>query len=142
MNADYRKLKVWHMSMELCHMIYDAIDNKKFPKDDTNMISQIKRAAVSLPTNISEGASSKFEKNFLSYLNIAFCSLKELETLVKFCHERGYIDSGNFVAISMQADKLGAKLYFLLQRVEERVKERDMMVYSLGRKKLKSNNSQ
>ena len=133
MNADYRKLKVWHMGMDLCNQIYDAIENKRFPKDDTNMINQMKRAVVSVPANIAEGASSMFEKNFLSYLNIAFCSLKELETLVKISHEQRFIENDDFVAISMQADRLGAKLHFLLQKVEERVKERDVIKYGLGR---------
>lgn len=131
MNSDYRKLEVWHLGMELCHQIYDAIDDEKFPRDDNNLVSQMKRAVISIPTNIAEGASSKFEKNFLSYLNIAFCSLKELETLIKFSHARGYISDDNLVAISRQADKLGAKLYFLLEQVEKRVKERDVMKYGL-----------
>lgn len=133
MNADYRKLNVWHMGMDLCNQVYNAIESEKFPKDDTNMINQMKRAVVSVPANIAEGASSMFEKNFLSYLNIAFCSLKELETLVKLSNERRFINDDDFVAISMQADKLGAKLFFLMNEVEKRIKERDLMKYSLGR---------
>jgi four helix bundle protein len=133
MNADYRKLKVWHMGMDLCNQTYNVIEKDKFPKDDTNMINQIKRAVVSVPANIAEGASSRFEKNFLSYLNISFCSLKELETLIKICSERKFIDDNDFLAISMQADKLGAKLYFLMDEVDKRVKDRNLMKYGMGR---------
>ena len=74
-----------------------------------------------------------FEKNFLSYLNIAFCSLKELETLVKISHERKFMENDDFVAIMMQADKLGAKIFFLMEEVEKRIKERDLIKYRMGR---------
>ena len=51
--------------------------------------------------------------------------------MVKFSHARGYISDDNLVAISRQADRLGAKLYFLLGQVEKKSKEKDVMRYRL-----------
>lgn len=131
MNAYYKNLVVWQMGMRLCHQVYNIAEDEKFPKNDDKLDSQLKRAVVSIPANIAEGASSHFEKHFLSYVNIAFCSLKELETLLLFCHQRGYIDSDNYLAIHKQADKLGVKLYSLLKQIEKRVKKRDLIRYGM-----------
>jgi len=131
MNAYYKNLLVWKMGMKLCHQVYNVVEDEKFPRNDDKLDSQLKRAVVSIPANIAEGASSHFEKHFLSYTNIAFCSLKELETLLLFCYQRGYMDSDTYLAIHKQADKLGIKLYVLLTEIEKRIKKRDVLRYSM-----------
>ena len=75
----YRQLIVWQKAMELVKYIYDL--TKKFPKEELyGLTSQIRRAAVSVPSNIAEGQGRDSTKEFLHHLSIAYGSLMETET--------------------------------------------------------------
>ena len=76
---DHKDLDVWKKSMDLVVLIYDL--TSKFPSDERfGLTSQMRRAAVSIPSNIAEGAARKSNKEFLQFLSIALGSLSELET--------------------------------------------------------------
>ncbi len=76
---DYKKLQIWQQGMEIVSDCYKLI--KLLPKDETYGISsQIKRAAVFIPSNIAEGASRRSDKDYLRFLEIALGSTFELET--------------------------------------------------------------
>jgi four helix bundle protein len=76
---NFRSYEVWIDAMELVNTIYDITDN--FPqKEQFALISQITRSAVSIPSNIAEGASRKTEKDFGRFLEISLGSAYELET--------------------------------------------------------------
>jgi len=75
----HKDLKVWQESMDLVMDIYELVQN--FPAEEKyNLTSQIKRSAVSIPSNIAEGAGRKSNLEFIQFLNIASGSLSELET--------------------------------------------------------------
>ncbi|WP_278555103.1 four helix bundle protein [Elizabethkingia bruuniana] len=75
----HKDLKVWQESMDLITDIYELVQN--FPAEEKyNLTSQIKRSAVSIPSNIAEGAGRKYNLEFIQLLNIASGSLSELET--------------------------------------------------------------
>lgn len=75
----YRDLKVWQVGMDLAEQCYFA--TKNFPKEELHgMVSQIRRAAASIPANIAEGYGRKTRKEYIQFLYIAKGSLKELET--------------------------------------------------------------
>lgn len=75
----HKDLKVWQESMDLVTDIYELVQN--FPAEEKyNLTSQIKRSAVSIPSNIAEGAGRKSNLEFIQFLNIASGSLSELET--------------------------------------------------------------
>lgn len=75
----HKDLKVWQESMDLVTDIYELVQN--FPAEEKyNITSQIKRSAVSIPSNIAEGAGRKSNLEFIQFLNIASGSLSELET--------------------------------------------------------------
>ncbi len=75
----HKDLKVWQESMDLVTDIYELVQN--FPAEDKyNITSKIKRSAVSIPSNIAEGAGRKSNLEFIQFLNIASGSLSELET--------------------------------------------------------------
>jgi len=76
---DYKDLNVWQESIVFVETIYKAA--KQFPKEETYGLSdQICRAAVSIPSNIAEGASRNSEKEFVQFLYIALGSASEVET--------------------------------------------------------------
>ena len=75
----YKDLIVWQKGMELVTAIYDF--TKDFPKEEVfGLSSQIKRAAISIPTNIAEGRFRGSRKDFIQFLRIAYASGAELET--------------------------------------------------------------
>lgn len=81
---DYKELEVWNKGILLVLAIYETV--KILPKDEHYALAdQIKRAAVSIPSNIAEGASRNTNKEFIQFLYIALGSASELETHVTFC---------------------------------------------------------
>jgi four helix bundle protein len=77
----FKELKVWEKAVELVLEIYKIVS--KFPKDETfGLTSQIKRAAVSIPSNIAEGAGRNSDNDFVRFLSIAQGSSYELHTQI------------------------------------------------------------
>jgi four helix bundle protein len=86
---DYKDLEVWNKSMDLVADVYKVV--KSFPQEEQySLVSQIKRSAVSIPSNISEGASRKSKKEILQFLYIALGSASELETQLLISKRLGY----------------------------------------------------
>ena len=76
---DHKDLDVWKRSMDLVELIYSL--TTQFPSDEKfGLVSQMRRAAVSIPSNIAEGAARKGDKELIQFLMIAIASLSELET--------------------------------------------------------------
>ena len=87
----HRKLEVWQRSMGLVKAVYGLTRN--FPKEETyGLSSQMQRSAVSIPSNIAEGAARKSKAEFLHFLSIAQGSLSELDTQLEIAYMLGYID--------------------------------------------------
>jgi four helix bundle protein len=86
----YKELKVWQKSMNVTADIYKITE--KFPdKERYNLISQICRSAVSIPSNIAEGAGRNSKKDFSHFLSIALGSSFELETQVILTEKLNYL---------------------------------------------------
>ena len=93
---DYKDLDVWKKSIELVTEIYSITAN--FPNEEKyGIVSQIRRAAVSIPSNIAEGCARFSDKENLRFLDIARGSLAELETQLIISKNLGFIDSDNLV---------------------------------------------
>ena len=87
----YKKLIVWQKADELAHQIYSA--TRSLPKEETyGLTSQIRRAALSVPTNIVEGYGRQGKKELKHFVNIALGSLAETEYLLDFMLKLTYID--------------------------------------------------
>ncbi|MDQ5950170.1 MAG: hypothetical protein QG585_110 [Patescibacteria group bacterium] len=89
---DYKQLIVWQKSIELVEKIYEI--TKKFPPSENFCLTnQIRRSAISIPSNIAEGAQRTTRKDFANFLRIAIGSCAELETQLIISLKLGYIDN-------------------------------------------------
>ncbi len=97
----YRDLKVWQKSLQLCLAIYRR--TKSFPRDELyGLVSQMRRASLSIPSNVAEGVGRRTRKEYARYVNIAMGSLFELQTCLVVAKELGYL--GQTDARSLYSD--------------------------------------
>lgn len=91
----FRDLLVWQKSMSFVTEIYN--ESKSFPKEETfGLTSQIRRSAVPIPSNISEGYGREGLNDYLRFLNIAIASLFELQTQLEIAYNLKYIKKEKF----------------------------------------------
>jgi len=91
----YKDLIVWQKAMDLAVMIY--LVTKSFPKDEQyGLASQLRRAAVSIPSNIAEGHARTSTAEFKNFLSIARGSLAEVETQLLIAVRLNYIEQGQW----------------------------------------------
>jgi len=110
-------LDVWKKSIELVKEIYKI--SKNFPKEEIYALtSQIRRAAVSIPSNISEGASRQTDKEFVQFLYIALGSSSELETQIIIAKELSYID--NVEIILQQIIRVKKMINGLIRHIKQK----------------------
>lgn len=96
--SSYKDLDVWKKSLQLTVLLYKL--TKSFPKEEVyGLTSQIRRASVSIPSNISEG-SKRGKKEFVQFLKIAQGSTAETETQLLLAHRLGYVSDNKFEKIS------------------------------------------
>ena len=99
----YKDLVAWQKSMDLVTAVYRA--SQGFPKEEIfGLVSQIRRSAVSVPSNIAEGHARTSKKEFQYFLSNARGSLAELETQLTIAHQLAYIDE---TEINQLLDRLG-----------------------------------
>ena len=102
---NFRQLKIWKEGISLVKSIY--LETKNFPSEEKfNLISQIRRAAVSVPSNIAEGTSRSSNKAFRHFLEISLGSLFELENQLIISNELKFIDNDSFNKIESQIIEL------------------------------------
>ena len=102
----HKNLEVWRLGIEIVELIYKMTGS--FPRRDYGLISDMRRAAVSVPSNIAEGAARNSNKEFIHFLYISLGSLAELETQVTIANRLDYIaDAQNiFEVIEKERRKL------------------------------------
>lgn len=90
----HRELRVWQDAMALVRAVYTV--TKRFPADEQfGLSSQLRRAAVSVPSNIAEGAARASKREFAQFLSVARGSLAEVETQVLIARDLGYLVRGD-----------------------------------------------
>lgn len=100
--------------MELVKSVYKL--TKQFPKSELyNLVAQINRSAVSIPSNIAEGAGRGSNKDFLNFLSYAQGSAYELNTQLLLSKELGFIEEDDFLQIEQDLDEI-QKMNFSLQK--------------------------
>lgn len=115
----YRDLRVSQSAMELVVLIYEI--SEKFPAKETyGLCSQIRRAAVSVPSNIAEGHTRESTKEYLYHLSIAQASLSEVETQIEIAFRLKYCTQEELDKILSHASSLGKQLYSLRNALQAR----------------------
>ena len=116
--SGYRDLIVWQKSMQLVEIIYRSTN--AFPSEERfGLTSQIRRAAISIPSNIAEGHGRTTRGEYANHLSIARGSLKELETLCELAKRLGLLSdaaSGEAQAICVEISKMLTGLKRAIQR--------------------------
>lgn len=116
----YKDLNVWQMAMDLVVIIYDL--TKTFSKEEMyGLTSQIRRAAVSIPSNIAEGRAKRSTRDFMRFVNIAYGSLAEVETQLLLAQRLGYAEQTITTEILEKCSELGRMLNGLLNGLEKRL---------------------
>lgn len=112
----FRDLVVWQKAMVLVDACY-AI-TKRFPTDERfGLVSQLRRAAVSVPSNIAEGHGRTGRGEFLRFLSIARGSLRELETLLLVSGRQAYLASATQADLLRQIDDIARMLHGLTRSI-------------------------
>lgn len=113
---DYKKLEVWKKAHLLVKDIYEL--TSIFPKEELyGLVSQIRRASVSIPTNIAEGAGKASKPDFGRYLQIAFGSTNEVEYLLFLSFELNYVAKERFELMNTRIEEIKKMLSGLLKSV-------------------------
>ncbi|HPJ98763.1 MAG TPA: four helix bundle protein [Candidatus Hydrogenedentes bacterium] len=117
--ASYRDLKVWQESMTLAEEVYQA--TAAFPKEELyGLTSQMRRAAVSIPSNIAEGWGRGSTPDYVRFLRIARGSLKELETQATLSARLGLMTREPEQAIGVRVESIGRMLVALERSLQRR----------------------
>jgi four helix bundle protein len=118
--SSYKDLDVWKKSFELCVDIYTT--TKSFPKEELyGLTSQIRRASLSIPSNISEG-SKRGQKEFLQFLKIAHGSGAETETQLLLAFRLGYVDESKFQKVFSDLEDVMRMLSSFISKLQQTTK--------------------
>jgi len=113
----YENLIVWQKPMDVVYAIYKLTEN--FPREEIyGLTSQMRRAAVSIPSNIAEGSRRSSRKDFRSFLINAYGSGAELETQIKIAKHLGYNLEGNYDKIDLLLIEVMKMLNSLISKLK------------------------
>jgi four helix bundle protein len=116
MGDSYRDLIAWRKAMHLVRAIYDV--TRLFPRDELyGLTNQLRRAAVSVPSNIAEGQARFSPKEFCHFLSQARGSLVEIETQILIAQDLGYLSATKTRLLLQQAAELGRVLNGLIASI-------------------------
>ena len=112
MSKPHKKLIAWRKSMDLVEKVYEL--TKNFPREEVyGLSSQLRRAAVSVPSNIAEGAADRSTVQFRNYLSVAIGSLNEIDTQLEVALHIGYLNDTAFRDAESLVDECLAVTYGL-----------------------------
>ena len=115
----HEKLDAWSLAMDFVVAVYRATET--FPKEEKfGLTSQIRRAAVSIPANIAEGAARQSDKEFAHFVSIAQGSTSELETELTIARRLGYLAEDGFAKLLTMLEKIGRLITGLSQHLKRK----------------------
>lgn len=113
-----KKLKIWNDSIDLCVDVYKALAN--MPDDEKyGLSSQMKRSAVSIPSNIAEGAGRDTNPQFSHFLNIAYGSSYELQTQLIISERLNYISSEVNESLLQKLNEVQKMVYVFKENINK-----------------------
>ena len=116
----HERLEAWRSAHRLALEVYNATD--RWPRSEMyGLTSQARRAVISIPANIAEGAARRGPREFARYLNISLGSLAELNYLLVFSRDRGLCDEAEWRDLESLRDQTGKLVYGLYRRVRRAI---------------------
>jgi len=116
----HKDLDVWKDSISLVIEIYQAL--KSYPSDERyGLVDQMKRSAVSIPSNIAEGAARHSDKEFIRFLHISLGSLAELETQLIISKELAFISEESYNIFEQQLSNIRKRILGLIKYLKNRL---------------------
>ena len=116
---NFKELKVWQKSVELVTSIYQT--TKVFPKEEQfGIINQIRRCAVSVPSNIAEGFGRNSDNDFKRFLSISKGSLYEFETQLEISYRLNYIGLSDFETLNSLAIEIDKMINGLIKSLNKK----------------------
>lgn len=123
---NFKELIVWKKARELSRDLYLLTD--KFPKSEFfGLVSQIRRAAISIPSNIAEGAGRGSDIDFCRFLDIAIGSAFELENQIYLAADLGFIDEISLQNILLRIDEVEKLLFSFKKSLKTKLKIESIM---------------
>ena len=105
----FERLDVWHRAVEYADLIYRI--TRTFPDDERfGLISQMRRAAVSVSSNVAEGSSRSSGKDFARFVEIAYGSMMEVVSQAHIAHRQSYLTRDELEGVAEKADELARML--------------------------------
>ena len=115
----YRDLVIWQKSLNLVDMIYDVTESFP-PKEMYGLVNQLRRAGVSIPSNIAEGHARRSTQEFKRFLSIAKGSLAEVETQLIIANRRRYLFSDKLEEMMLLSEEISKMLVSLMNKLGDR----------------------
>ena len=115
----FEELKVWQLARELVNEIYTITGAKKFLRDYA-LTDQIRRASISVMSNISEGFERGSNKDFVKFLYIAKGSIGEVRSQLYIALDQGYLANNEFEKMRKKTEEIGGMLGKLIQYLEQK----------------------
>ncbi len=117
MNKPHKKLNAWTDAVGLAQQIYRVTE--RFPSNEKfNLTSQIRRAAVSIPSNIAEGAARQTRKEFIQFLHVSKGSLSELDTQLEIAWRLEYLGQTEWDALNDLLERVDRLLSGLIRHLK------------------------
>ena len=115
--SHFKDLVVWKKAIDLVTEVYKITGT--FPKEELfSLTNQIRRAAISVPSNIAEGQQRSAAREFIHFLNIAKGSLGELETQIIICSRLDYLDHEKTETLTAKCNEIGRMLNGLINNIQ------------------------
>ncbi|MEW5895315.1 MAG: four helix bundle protein [Candidatus Omnitrophota bacterium] len=117
MSGNYKKLIVWQKADQLAKTVY--IETENFPRREVfGVTSQLRRAALSVPTNIVEGYARRTRKELVRFLDISLGSFVETEYLIDFSLSLGFLSEQSYQKIAALRAEVGSLLWKFIKSIE------------------------
>jgi four helix bundle protein len=117
MEKPHKKLDAWKLSMDLVIDVYKTTNT--FPTQEIyGLTNQIRRATVSIPSNIAEGAARQTKKEFTNYLHMAQGSLSELDTQMELAKRLGYLNQEIFMILDERMERIDKMITGLIRHLK------------------------
>jgi len=114
----YRDLIVWQKAMSLVFKLYT--ETKSWPKEEVyGLTSQIRRSAISIPSNIAEGYGRNSSGDYVRFLQIASGSLYEFQTQLEISFQLGYLSEEKYIEINLLSAEIEKMLSSLISKIKK-----------------------